>query len=566
MYKPKILIDAQHFSRASLTADLFAGITVGIVALPLAMAFAIASGLPPEKGIFTAIVAGFLVSALGGSSVQIGGPTGAFVVIISGILSQYGAGGLALCTLMAGALLVLFGLFRLGGFIRYIPFPVTTGFTTGIAVTIFSTQIPDLLGLRLTGVPADFIGKWTVYLSHLAEIDWTTAAVGIGTVLVILLVRRVAPKAPFMLIAMAAATLAVQLLDLDTATIGSRFGDLPRSLPAPQIPQFNLADLGALVSPAFTVALLAAIGSLLSATVADGMTGGRHDPNSELIGLGIANTASVIFGGIPATGAIARTATNVKSGGRTPVAGMVHAVVLALLLLLFAPAAKMIPLAALAGILVVVSYNMSELPNFRDICTGPRSDACVLVLTFLLTVLVDLTVAVEVGVVLAALLFIHRISSLTEVRRVTCDLSDDDRHIRPLPEEAKKAEEQLSADLHGFQVPDGVEIFEVAGPFFFGMIDTFKNAIRAVEGGYSILVLRLRHVVTMDATALHVMNQLYGRCKKDGVKLVFSGVRPQPLAAMRRSGLVAKLGEDRFQPHLEAALKRARELLHTHEQ
>ncbi|MDY3868630.1 MAG: SulP family inorganic anion transporter [Pyramidobacter sp.] len=538
MYKPKILSDAKYFTKASLTADIFAGVTVGVVALPLAMAFAIASGLPPEKGLFTAIVAGFLISAFGGSSVQIGGPTGAFVVIISGILTQYGMSGLALCTLMAGALLILFGVFRLGAFIKYIPFPVTTGFTTGIAVTIFSTQIPDLLGLNLTNVPADFIGKWSLYLSSLNGISWSAAYLSLGTILVIIAVRRFAPKAPFMLVAMVAATAAAQLLGLDAATIGSRFGDLPRSLPAPVMPQFNMGDLGGLVAPALTVAMLAAIESLLSATVADGMTGGRHDPNAELIGLGIANVGSVMFGGIPATGAIARTATNVKSGGRSPVAGMVHALVLALLLLLFAPAAKMIPLASLAGILAVVSYNMSELPNFFTICRGPKSDACVLIITFLLTVLVDLTVAVGAGVVLAALLFIHRISSLTEVK---CAGKEN--------------------GLDGFAAPEGVEVFEIEGPFFFGMIDTFKNALRAADSSCRAVVLVFRRALSMDASAIHALNQAYASLRRDGVQLVCACVKPQPFEAMKRAGLVDSIGADNFQPDVDSALKKAESLL-----
>lgn len=549
MYTPKLFTELRDYSREKAFSDLFAGITVGIVALPLAMAFAIASGLPPERGLFTAIIAGFLISLLGGSKVQIGGPTGAFVVLVSAIAGQYGYSGLALCTLLAGIFLILFGIFRMGGLIKFIPFPVTTGFTTGIAVVIFTTQIKDLFGLHIDTVPAEFLQKWHVYLQNMGSFEPSTLAVGIGTILVILVVRHFWPKLPAMLIGMIVATLCAQVLHLDVATIGSRFGELPRMLPAPSFPDFHFEQIAPLIKPAFTIAMLAAIESLLSATVADGMIGGRHRPNAELIAQGVANIGSIVFGGIPATGAIARTATNVKSGAKTPVAGIIHAIVLALLLLICAPVAKLIPLSALAGILVVVSYNMSELHHFVAIFKGPRSDAFVLVLTFLLTVLVDLTAAVQVGVVLASLLFIWRMSEITNVSMITDEVRGED----------DASEDPNSIALR--EVPKGVEVYEVNGPFFFGMINTFKNALRNVEKPVSVLIIRTRNVLAVDATGIHVLRELHQRCQKEGTQLVISGVQPQPLKAFQRSGLIEEMGKENFCENIDEALNRARVVL-----
>ncbi|MBI3127796.1 MAG: STAS domain-containing protein [Candidatus Tectomicrobia bacterium] len=549
VYTPKLVTELKGYDRGKLVSDLFAGITVGVVALPLAMAFAIASGLPPERGLFTAIVAGLMISALGGSKVQIGGPTGAFVVIVSGIVGQYGYAGLALCTLMAGVLLILFGLFRLGGLIRFIPFPVTTGFTTGIAVVIFSTQIKPLLGLRMEAVPSEFLPQWQAYLAHLDSLNFSAAALGAGTIGLILLVRRLFPRWPALLIGMAAAAAASSWLGLDVETIGARFGDLPRVLPAPSLPEVRWEDIGGLLKPAMTVALLAAVESLLSASVADGMIGGHHRPNAELIAQGAANIGSVIFGGIPATGAIARTATNARSGARTPVAGIIHALVLMALLLLFAPLAKQIPLAALAGILVVVSYNMSELHHFRSILKGPKSDAFVLALTFVLTVVFDLTLAVEVGIALAALLFIRQMSKITNVSMVTSPAAGD----------GDRREDLRAISLR--EVPHGVEVFEVNGPFFFGMIDTFKNAVRNVKCPTPVLIIRIRNVQAMDATGIHTLRELRHRCGREGTALVFSGVNPQPLAAFQRSGLMQEVGRENFCANIDEALARARAIL-----
>jgi len=549
MFKPKLFTLLKGYTPATLVADSIAGLTVGVVALPLAMAFAIASGLPPERGLFTAIVAGFLISFLGGSRVQIGGPTGAFVVIVSGIVAQYGYAGLAWCTLMAGGILILFGVFRLGGLIRFIPFPVTTGFTSGIAVVIFSTQIKDLLGLQMADAPAEFIPKWGAYFHSFGTTSASTAAIGVGTVLVIAVLRRWAPRLPGMLIAMVLATVSVSLLGLDVETIGSRFGDLPRMLPHPGLPMVDFYHLGALVPAAFTVALLAAIESLLSATVADGMIGGKHRPNTELIAQGIANIGSIFFGGIPATGAIARTATNVKSGAKTPVAGMVHAVTLLLILMLCAPLATKIPLASLAGILVVVSYNMSEHRHFTSILKGPRSDRLVLLLTFALTVLVDLTLAVQVGIVLSSLLFMRRMSELADVSMITRDLKgDEDPEYDPM-------------SIAMREVPDGVEVYEVNGPFFFGMADAFLSALSGVKRTVPVLIIRIRNVPAIDATGLHVLEELHHKCRRQKTLLIFSGVTKQPLSVFRQSGFLDEVGAENFCPTIDESLARARAIL-----
>lgn len=551
---PKLFTELRTYNRARAMGDLFAGVTVGIVALPLAMAFAIASGLPPERGLFTAIVAGFLISALGGSRHQIGGPTGAFVVLVATIVGEHGYDGLAACTLMAGVMLMAFGLAGLGGLIKFIPFPVTTGFTTGIALVIFSSQVKELLGLKMEAVPVEFVDKWWAYFEAAHTVNAPAAAVGFATVAVIVLTRWLWPKGPAMLIAMLATTAAAATLGLEVETIGSRFGELPRMLPAPGLPEISLGQLPRLVSPAFTIALLAAIESLLSATVADGMTGGRHRPNVELLAQGLANIGSVIFGGIPATGAIARTATNIKSGAQSPVAGMVHAVVLALLLLVFAPWAKLIPLATLAGILVVVCYNMSELGHFVSILRGPKSDALVLGLTFVLTVLVDLTVAVEVGVVLASLLFIRRMAGITNVGSLK-------KGFEPGEE---RADDPDSIALR--QVPQGVEVFEVNGPFFFGTIDTFKNSLGQFATPPPVLIIRTRDVPVVDATAIHVLRQLHQRCKREGTLLVFSGVHTQPYTAFDSCGFMDEVGRENFLGNIDDALKRARQHLKLDEQ
>lgn len=549
MFRPKLIQSLHGYNLSTLTADLYAGLTVGLIALPLAMAFAIASGMPPERGLFTAIVAGFLISALGGSRVQIGGPTGAFVVIISGIAASYGYEGLVYCMIMAGGLLIAFGFFRMGGLIRFIPFPVTTGFTTGIAVIIFSTQIKDLLGFQIEQGSSGFIELWYNYALHLESINPITAIIGVGTIVLITLFRRFSPKLPAMLIAMVIFTAISTGLQLDIATIGSSFGELPRSLPFPTLPSFEWEKMRNLVAPAFTVAMLAAIESLLSATVADGMTGDRHKPNVELVAQGVANIFSAFFGGIPATGAIARTATNVKSGARTPVAGIIHALTLAILLFTIAPLAKLIPLATLAGILIVVSYNMSELKNFRSFINLPRSDAMVLLSTFMITVIIDLVTAVEVGIVLAALLFIRRMSEVTNIGMITRDLRGDD------PE---------SLDLNSIairEVPDGVEVFEIQGPFFFGAADRFRDVIHQFEKVVPVIILRLRNVPAIDATGLHVLTEFAHRCLREETTLILSGIHSQPLNAIIKSGLYEEIGKENVFGNIDDSLDRARTLL-----
>lgn len=549
MFTPKLFTTLKGYDRPTFLRDLFAGVTVGVVALPLAMAFAIASGVPPERGLFTAIIAGFLISFLGGSKVQIGGPTGAFIVIVAGIVAQYGYDALVLCMLMAGALLIALGFARMGALIKFIPFPVTTGFTAGIAVVIFSTQMKDFFGLQMGAPPSEFIPKWIAYGSAFSTIDITTTAIGLGTILTIIILRKYFPRLPGMLIAMVLAAAVTAFFGLDIETIGSRFGDLPRTLPSPAIPAFDFSRLHELVQPAFTIAMLAAIESLLSATVADGMTGGRHRSNMELIAQGVANIGAAFFGGIPATGAIARTATNVKSGGKTPVAGIVHAAVLALMLLFLAPLAKMIPLASLAGILIVVSYNMSERHHFMGLLKAPRSDVLVLLSTFALTVFVDLTVAVEVGLVMAALLFIKRMSEVTNVGMITRELKgdgdeDDDPNAIALRE-----------------VPNGVEVYEIHGPFFFGAADSFKDAIRNIEKRVQVIILRIREVPAIDATGMHALEEFLHQCRREKTTLLLSGVHTQPLVAMQRSGLWDEIGEENIFGNIDDALNRARGIL-----
>lgn len=545
MFVPKLVECLKHYDRKTFLADLFAGLTVGVVALPLAMAFAIASGLPPERGLYTAIVAGFLISALGGSRVQIGGPTGAFVVIVSGVAVQYGYNGLVWATMMAGVFLILLGAFRMGGLIKFIPYPVTTGFTTGIAVIIFSSQVKDFLGLTMEHNPPEFLEKWWAIGQSLGTLNPWSAMVGFLTVATFIVVKNHLPKVPPMLGAMVVATAVVALFGLDVETIGSRFGELPRTLPSPGLPAITLAELRGLVQPAFTIGLLAAIESLLSATVADGMTGGRHKPNVELVAQGVANMAAVVFGGIPATGAIARTATNIKSGAKTPMAGMIHAVTPLVLMLALAPLAKAIPLACLAGILVVVAYNMSELHAFMGLLRAPRSDVMVLLTTFALTVLVDLTVAVEVGLVLASFLFIRRMAEVTSVGMITRDLRGDE----------EEGDDPLAIEKR--VVPPGVEVFEVQGAFFFGAADSFKETMSEIEKPPKVLIVRMRKVFAIDATGLHVIEELHKNCQRDKTQLLLSGVHAQPMVAMQKKGLFDLIGEENIHGDIDGALERA---------
>jgi SulP family sulfate permease len=528
-------------------------VIVGVVALPLAIAFAIASGLTPDRGLYTAIIAGFLISALGGSRVQIGGPTGAFVVIVYGIVQRYGIDGLVVATIMAGVILVILGLVKLGAAIKFIPHPVVVGFTSGIAVIIFSSQVKDFLGLRMGDVPAAFIPKWEAFASHLDSVNLQALGVSLVALLIMIVWPRISRRIPGPFVALIATTVAVRLLDIPVETIGTRFGAISANFPHPIVPHVSLSQLTALVGPAFTIALLAAVESLLSAVVADGMIGGRHRSNMELIAQGVANIVSPLFGGMPATGAIARTATNVKNGGRTPVAGMVHALTLLLITLFFGKWAALIPLATLAAILVVVAYHMSEWRTFRSELTAPRSDVAVLLTTFALTVLVDLTVAIGVGMVLAAFLFMKRMAEVTNVSIVTRELAD--------ARDGDEDEEDDPNSLRRRDVPPGVEVFEISGPFFFGAAEQFKDTLDQVAKKPKVLIIRLRDVPAIDSTGLHVLHELARSCRHDGTLLLLSDVHAQPMFALVRSDMLAELGEENLFGNLDDALDRARDYL-----
>lgn len=552
LFKPQLWSDLRHYDRKTLAADAMAGLIVGIVALPLAIAFGIASGVSPETGIVTAIVAGFLVSAFGGSSVQIGGPTGAFIVIVYGVVQQYGMGGLTVATLMAGAFLVLLGVFRLGTIIKYIPYPIVVGFTSGIAVTIFTTQVKDLLGLTTGPVPADFVAKWATYVQALPTVDPWSTAVGVLSVVAIALTPRLSRKVPGSLVAIVVMTVAAYLLRTyagveSIETIGDRFS-IRAELPSAAVPVLTWEGVKQLVQPALTIAVLGAIESLLSATVADGVTGRRHDSNQELIGQGIANLCSPLFGGIPATGAIARTMTNINNGGRTPVAGIVHAAVLLLIFLVFMPLAQYIPMACLAGVLVVVSYNMSGWRTFRELLANPKSDVAVLLITFLLTVLFDLTIAIEVGLVIACLLFMRRMAETTRVSVITEEIdpneeSDVETHEEHLP------------------IPSGVEVYEINGPYFFGIANKFEDVMATMADRPKVRIIRMRRVPFIDSTGLHNLKNLCTMNHREGTHIVLSGVEPAVRKVLEHAGFDSLLGRDHICASINEALEVARHIL-----
>ena len=523
---------------------------MGIVALPLAIAFAIASGVSPERGVFTAIVAGFVIAVLGGSRVQIGGPTGAFVVIVYAIVQRHGVEGLAAATLLAGVILVGFGLAGLGGAIKFIPYPVTIGFTSGIALIIFSNEVKDFLGLRMGAVPAGFVLEWRAFAAHLDGVNPWAVLVAALTLGIIVVWPRVNRRIPSPFVALLVATALVRLFHLPLETIGSRFGVIDTVLPRPTLPSITLQQLPGLLGPAFTIALLGAIESLLSAVVADGMIGGRHRSNMELVAQGFANIASPLFGGIPATGAIARTATNVKNGGRTPVAGIVHAVTLLLIALFFGRWVGLIPMAALAAILVIVAYSMSEWRTFLAEFRAPKSDVAVLLTTFLLTVLWDLTVAIEVGMVLAAFLFMRRMAEVTNISVLTHEFHDPVDDFERDPNAVRRR-----------VVPPGVEVYEITGPFFFGAAETFKERLGRIAVRPKVLILRMRHVPAIDSTGLHALRDLVTRSRRDGSLVILSDVHAQPVVALERSGLYDELGEENIQGNIDDALNRAREHL-----
>jgi SulP family sulfate permease len=547
-FVPKLFSTLKGYTRAQLLNDVTAGVIVGIVALPLAIAFAIASGVTPDRGLATAIVAGFLISAFGGSRVQIGGPTGAFVVIVAGIVGKHGLDGLLVATFLAGILLILMGVMKLGGVIKFVPQPVIVGFTSGIAVLIFSGQIKDALGLTIASLPAEFFERWQSLAQHVGTVSPAAAGITALTLIILLFWPRVSLKVPAPFVALIVTTLLVQFTGLPVETIGSRFGQVGGGLPTPHVPHVTMALIRELAGPAFTIALLAAIESLLSAVVADGMIGGKHRSNMELVAQGIANMASPMFGGIPATGAIARTATNVKSGGRTPIAGITHAIVLLLIALFVGRLAALIPMATLAGILTMVAYHMSEWRNFRAQLRAPRSDVIVLVTTFVLTVVVDLTVALQVGMILAAFLFMKRMAEVTNVQAMTREFVD-------LPDDA----DPMAIGLRS--VPRGVEVFEIDGPFFFGAAERFKEALGELGRKPKVLILRLRSVPAIDATGISLLRDLHRRSLRDGTVLLLSGLGTQPQSALARAGLLDEIGQTRVFDSIDDALAAARTIV-----
>ncbi len=544
MFRPKIIDTLKSYSRAQLYKDIIAGIIVGIVALPLAIAFAIASGVSPEKGIFTAIIAGFVISALGGSRVQIGGPTGAFIVIVYGIVQVYGVNGLIVATFIAGILLIIMGVAKLGNIIKFIPHPLIVGFTTGIAVIIFSSQMKDLFGLKMGNVPSDFINKWIAYSHNISSINIYAIIIGVSTLLLIQLWPRVTHKVPGSLIAILITTFVVHFFKLPVETIGSRFGAIPSTLPSPVIPAISWATIQQLIKPAFTIALLGGIESLLSAVVADGMMGGNHRSNTELIAQGIANICSSVFGGIPATGAIARTATNIKNGGRTPIAGIIHSLVLFAILLFVGKWAALIPMATLAGILIVVAYNMSEWRSFIYIMKISKNDAAVLIITFLLTVVVDLTVAIEIGMILAAFLFMRDMMKISSVAHV--DYSSDNG----------------DEDFNRPELPEGVDVFEIYGPLFFGAAFKFKEAMKVIEAPAKVLIIRMRNVPVIDATGIQILKDVNEDAKANGTKLIVSEVNgEQVMMELKKARLLFQIGKANVTDSFEKAIKRSNEIL-----
>ncbi len=542
---PQIVTSLGNYRWPAFLSDLGAGVIVGIVALPLAIAFGIASGVTPQQGLFTAIVAGFVIAVLGGSPVQIGGPTGAFVIIVYGIVQQYGYDGLAVATLMAGFILMAMGFAGLGSAIKFIPYPVTTGFTAGIAVLIASQQVKDLLGLTMDAVPADFFPKWTAYAAAIGSVNLDAVVLAVAALIILMVWPHISRRIPAPLVALLVCSAAVPLFGLNVETIGSRFGELSMAFPAPSIPTISFAEMRSLVQPAITIALLGGIESLLSAVVADGMTGGRHRSNMELVAQGVANIASPMFGGIPATGAIARTATNVRNGGRTPIAGIVHAVTLLVITLFLGRWAALIPMAVLGAILLIVAYHMSEWRRFLALFRAPRSDVVVLLITFILTVVVDLTVAIEVGMVLAAFLFMRRMSEVTNVGRFTGVLSDDEPEVDP----GRYADESRQP------IPPGVIVYEINGPFFFGAAETFKDTIAATQGKPRVLILRLRNVPAIDATGMYALMDVVRRSRREGTRVMLVEARAQPLMALGKSGDLDEIGDDDLFGSLEDALE-----------
>lgn len=561
MLKPKLFSIIQNrqteLTKHQLVTDVISGVIVAIIALPLSIALAIASGVAPEAGLITAIIAGFIISFLGGSRVQIGGPTGAFVVIVYGIVSQFGIGGLTIATIMAGLIMIFFGLMKFGSVIKYVPYPTTTGFTSGIAVVLLSTQVKDFLGLSIENVPSEFFEKWISYIEHISTIDAATTIIGIISVLIIIIWPKVNRKLPGSLIALVVMTIVVKVFDLPVETIGSRFGEISNSIKFISIKQLDvsLPMIKQLIRPALTIAFLASIESLLSAVVADGMIGKKHNSNMELVAQGIANLFSALFGGIPATGAIARTAANVKNGGRTPIAGIVHAIVLYLIMMMFMPFAKLIPMTTLAAILLVVAYNMSEWRSFKALLKSTKSDAAVLLVTFGMTIVFDLVIAIEIGMVIAMFLFVRRMSESTKVSNVN-------HYYDHLFEEDDSIE--LSKSLN-----DGVHIglrtkimvYEITGPLFFGAANTFLDIMNEVKNNTDVLIVKMQHVPNMDATAYDTLKRIENRCRKQKITLLFTEVNEQPMKVLEASGFFEKVDKKNFFDTVESAITYADQLV-----
>lgn len=552
VFDPKIVYTLKHYTKEQFYSDLMAGIIVGIVALPLAIAFGIASGVSPEKGIFTAIIAGFIISLLGGSRVQIGGPTGAFIVIVYGIIEQYGVTGLAIATIIAGLMLVAMGVLKLGTIIKFIPFPVVVGFTSGIALTIFATQIKDLFGLQIEKVPADFLNKWVVYAQNISSVNWWTLLIGLLSIVIISVTPRFSKKIPGSLLAIILMTVLVYFLKNSFGiqgieTIGDRF-TINASIPQANTYNIDFDTVRTLLPVAFTIAMLGAIESLLSATVSDGVIGSKHNSNTELIAQGVANIITPIFGGIPATGAIARTMTNINNGGRTPVAGIIHAIVLGLILFFLGGLTKHIPMACLAGVLMVVAYNMSEWRTFKSLMRNTKSDVTVLLATFLLTVIFDLTIAIEVGLLLAVLLFLRRISEVSTVS-VIQDVVDKTDYV----EEGVESEK--------LEIPKGVSIYEIEGPFFFGVANKFEETMKQVGGSSKVRIIRMRKVPFIDSTGAHNLENLIKMSHKDKTRIVLSGVNDNVREVLQKVEIDKLIGSENICNNIIEALEKSKQLL-----
>ena len=563
VFQPKLFYTLKSYTKQKLLQDSVAGFIVGVVAIPLAIAFGIASGVGPAEGLITAIIAGFIISAFGGSKVQIGGPTGAFIVIIYGIIQQHGLAGLLIATIMAGILLIMMGLFKLGNIIKFVPYPVIVGFTAGIAVTIFSTQMNDLFGMQLENIPADFVQKWIYYFQNLGSVNWYALAVGIVSILIIVFSTKIHKKIPGSLVAIVLMTFIVWLLSklgvqTGVTTISDLY-ELPQGMPAPKMPALNLEEgqtffglVQELFPAAFTIAMLGAIESLLSAMVADGVIGDKHNSNTELIAQGVANVVTPFFGGIPATGAIARTMTNINNGGRTPVAGIVHALMLLLVLLFFGPLVGMIPMACLAGVLVVVSYNMSEWRSIVALAKAPKSDFIVMAVTFVLTIIFDLTIAIEIGLLLAIILFLKRTNEATVIRAFTGEIDP-----------TQQTDIRLNGnDLDKLHIPPYTEVYEIDGPYFFGIANKFDDISQRIGAdGQRVRILRMRKVSFIDSTGIHNLEQLYQRSQRCGLTLVLSGVNENVFNTLEKAGLVKLIGRENIRNHINGALARAEEIV-----